>query len=47
VDGTFDGDTRRALRAYQRDRGLGATGFLDEGTLVRLLADTLEQALER
>ncbi len=47
VDGTFDADTRRALRAYQRDRGLGASGFLDEPTLVRLLADTLEQALEQ
>ncbi|TNC72389.1 peptidoglycan-binding protein [Rubellimicrobium roseum] len=46
VDGRFDGDTRRALRGYQRDRGLTATGFLDEPTLVRLLADTLGQRLE-
>ena len=45
VDGRFDGDTRRALRNYQRDRGLTASGFLDEPTLVRLLADTLGQAL--
>ncbi|EPX82520.1 Putative peptidoglycan-binding domain-containing protein [Rubellimicrobium thermophilum DSM 16684] len=47
VDGNFDAGTRRALRAYQRDRSLGATGFLDEATLVRLLADTLQQALDR
>ncbi len=45
VDGQFDADTRRALRNYQRDRGLGVTGFLDEPTLVRLLADTLGEAL--
>lgn len=46
VDGRFDPDTRRALRNYQRDRGLPVTGFLNEATLVRLLADTLGQALE-
>jgi peptidoglycan hydrolase-like protein with peptidoglycan-binding domain len=45
VDGTFDADTRRALRNYQRDRGLPVTGFLNEPTLVRLLADTLGQSL--
>ena len=45
VDGTFDADTRRALRNFQRDRGLPASGYLDESTLVRLLADTLGQAL--
>lgn len=41
VDGEFDQRTRRALRNYQRDRGLNVTGFLDEITLVRLLADSL------
>jgi peptidoglycan hydrolase-like protein with peptidoglycan-binding domain len=41
VDGDFDQRTRRALRNYQRDRGLDVTGFLDENTLVRLLADSL------
>ena len=45
VDGRFDNDTRRALRNYQRDRGLGVTGYLSEETLVRLLADTLGEAL--
>ena len=41
VDGTFDDDTRRALRTYQRDRGLDVTGYLDEATVVRLLADAV------
>lgn len=46
VDGRFDEGTRRALRNYQRDRGLPASGYLSEPTLVRLLADTLGQALQ-
>ncbi|WP_210528667.1 peptidoglycan-binding domain-containing protein [Rubellimicrobium arenae] len=45
VDGRFDADTRQALRAYQRDRGLPVSGYLNEPTLVRLLADTLGRAL--
>ena len=40
VDGRFDDDSRRALRRYQTERGLNATGYLDEGTLIRLLADS-------
>ncbi|MCC5973342.1 MAG: peptidoglycan-binding protein [Rubellimicrobium sp.] len=40
VDGTFDNQTRRAIRNYQRDHNLPATGFLDETVLVRLLAET-------
>lgn len=39
VDGRFDDDTRRALRRYQETRGLRVSGFLDEQTVVRLLAD--------
>jgi peptidoglycan hydrolase-like protein with peptidoglycan-binding domain len=46
VDGEVDGDTRSAIRGYQGERGLAATGFLDEDTVVRLLADTLGQRLE-
>jgi peptidoglycan hydrolase-like protein with peptidoglycan-binding domain len=46
VDGRFDDATRRALRNYQRDRGLPVSGYLNEPTLVRLLADTLGQALQ-
>lgn len=41
ADGEFSDDTRRALRTYQRDRGLAETGFLDQATVSRLLADTL------
>jgi len=41
ADGDFTDDTRRALRTYQRDRGLAETGFLDQATVSRLLADTL------
>ena len=40
VDGRFDENSRSALRRYQRDRGLNATGYMDEGTLIRLLADS-------
>lgn len=39
VDGTFDDQARAALRAYQADRGLSATGYLDEFTLLRLIAE--------
>jgi peptidoglycan hydrolase-like protein with peptidoglycan-binding domain len=41
VDGRFDDDTRRAIRRYQGNRDLPVTGYLDEGTVVRLLADTI------
>ncbi len=39
VDGKFDKNTRRAIREYQRTRGLPVTGYMDEKTVVRLLAD--------
>jgi murein L,D-transpeptidase YcbB/YkuD len=39
VDGSFDRDTRRAIRKYQETRGLRVSGYLDEQTVVRLLAD--------
>ncbi|MBF9057619.1 peptidoglycan-binding protein [Rhodobacterales bacterium HKCCSP123] len=41
VDGTFDARTRAAIRDYQRSRGLGATGYLDQMTVVRLLAEAI------
>jgi len=41
ADGDFSEATRRALRTYQRDRGLAETGYLDQETVSRLLADTL------
>ena len=40
VDGVFDANTRRALRRYQTARGLTASGYMDEATVVRLLADS-------
>ncbi len=39
VDGQFDGQSRRALRRYQRDRDLNRTGYLDQATVSRLLRD--------
>lgn len=41
VDGEFDNDTRRAIRRYQDARRLPKTGFLNQQTLVRLLADAV------
>lgn len=41
VDGNFDDKTRRAIRRYQEARSLRVTGYLDQGTVVRLLADSL------
>ena len=40
VDGRFDDNTRRALRRYQASRDLTVTGYLNEATLIRILADT-------
>ncbi|MDP5086620.1 MAG: peptidoglycan-binding protein [Yoonia sp.] len=40
VDGRFDRDTRGAIGRYQTQGGLPATGYLDQPTLARLLADT-------
>lgn len=37
VDGEFDGTTRRAIRRFQRSRGLDVTGFVTQDTMVRLL----------
>jgi peptidoglycan hydrolase-like protein with peptidoglycan-binding domain len=37
TDGTFDAKTRKAIRKFQKSRGLQATGFVDKITLVRLL----------
>lgn len=40
VDGRFDRDTRGAISRYQTRNGLTGTGYLDQPTLARLLADT-------
>ncbi len=41
VDGTFDRDTRRALRRYQEARGLPVTGFMSQDIVVRMLAERI------
>lgn len=41
VDGVFDKDTRRAVRRYQGTRNLPKTGYLNQQTLIRLLADSV------
>ena len=46
VDGTFDEDTRRAMRQYQRSRGLSETGYLSEAMVVRLLADSVRSIFD-
>lgn len=45
IDGAFDPATRRAIRAYQRDRQLPQTGYLDETVLASLLAGSLNDIL--
>ena len=47
VDGNFDDRTRRAIRRYQSERELPSTGFLNEPTVVRLLADSVSDLLRR
>ena len=37
IDGEFDDDMRRALRRFQAARGLPVTGYVNQGTLVRIL----------
>ncbi len=41
VDGVFDDKTRRAIRRYQEARRLQTTGYLNQATVVRLLADSV------
>jgi len=41
VDGQFDEATRRAIRRYQSARGMEATGYLTQETMVRLLAEAI------
>jgi len=43
VDGVFDDQTRRAIRRFQSARDLETTGYLDQQTMVSLLADGLLQ----
>lgn len=41
ADGSFDAKTRAAIRAYQQSRNLRVTGYVNESTMVRLLADSV------
>lgn len=41
VDGRFDRNSRRAIAQYQSQRNLSSTGYIDQPTLARLLADTI------
>jgi len=41
IDGQFDDRTRRAIRRYQGARGLDVTGYLDQTSVVRLLAESV------
>ncbi|MDV7143356.1 peptidoglycan-binding protein [Tropicimonas sp. TH_r6] len=39
VDGTFDDDTRAALRRFQRENELEPTGYVDQAVIERMLSD--------
>lgn len=41
IDGVFDDKTRRSIRRYQDARKLQKTGYLNQSTIVRLLADSV------
>ena len=43
VDGNFDESTRRAIRRYQRDRGLPVTGYMNQAIVVRMVAESFLQ----
>ncbi|SHJ55862.1 Putative peptidoglycan binding domain-containing protein [Palleronia salina] len=46
VDGQFDENTRRAIRRYQAQVSLPQTGYLNQITVVRLLADSVRRVLQ-
>lgn len=39
-DGTFDSDTRQAIKSYQRSRAQAATGYLDRPTVTAMMQET-------
>ena len=41
IDGRFDRNTRRAIASYQTQRNLTSSGYIDQPTLARLLADSI------
>jgi peptidoglycan hydrolase-like protein with peptidoglycan-binding domain len=46
ANGSFDDATRQAIRAFQRDRGLPATGYLTDQTVAQMIAGLGGQLLE-
>lgn len=46
VDGRLDEDARRAIRRYQRASDLPVTGYLTQGIVARLMADSVFQLFE-
>ena len=46
VDGQLDADARRAIRRYQRAADLPVTGYLTQGIVARLMADSVFQLFE-
>ncbi|RVT83263.1 hypothetical protein DXV76_13520 [Rhodobacteraceae bacterium CCMM004] len=46
-DGEFDAQARAAIRAYQQDNGLPATGYLDQATVAKLTAGTIGDIIDR
>jgi peptidoglycan hydrolase-like protein with peptidoglycan-binding domain len=42
-DGTFDAATRRALRRFQASRDMPVTGFVDQRTMIGLMASALPE----
>ena len=47
VDGNFNRATRNAIRDYQDQAGLPVTGFMNQATMVRLLADGVRQIIDQ
>lgn len=45
TDGKFDDQTRRAIRAYQKARGMPQTGYLTNAMLTAMLQDTVLRGL--
>lgn len=41
IDGRFDRNTRSAIASYQTQRNLTSSGYIDQPTLARLLADSI------
>ncbi|KPQ05503.1 MAG: putative peptidoglycan-binding domain-containing protein [Rhodobacteraceae bacterium HLUCCA12] len=46
VDGELDGQTRRAIRRYQRAADMPVTGYLTQGLVAQLMADSVFQLFE-